>query len=89
MNDFANYLQDSMVNGEYKMMSLVKNKISWLLFLVTLLAFLADADLKTSQCILIDFMTILEHGNLHDFWVNDFGATNYMSNKLSNIYDLE
>jgi hypothetical protein len=34
-------------------------------------------------------MTVLELDNLYDIWIVDFGATDHMSNKLSNIFDLE
>jgi hypothetical protein len=34
-------------------------------------------------------MTVLELDNLYDIWIVDFGVTNYMSNKSSNIFDLE
>ena len=34
-------------------------------------------------------MTTLELGNLHDLWIIDFGATDHMSNKSSNIFYLE
>jgi len=33
-------------------------------------------------------MTVLELGILHDLWVIYFGATDHISNKLTNIYAL-
>ena len=49
--------------------------------------FLIDANSKNSQGILTAFMTTLEINSLHDLWVVDSGATDNMSNKLTNIHD--
>jgi hypothetical protein len=68
---------------ENHMMNLpIKTRSNQLLFSVTLLIFLAEADSKNSQGNLIAFMTALELVNLHDLWIIDYGATNHMSNKL-------
>lgn len=32
-------------------------------------------------------MTALEISNLHDLWIVDYGATDHMTNKLTNIRD--
>ena len=34
-------------------------------------------------------MTVLELDNLYDLWIVNFGVTDHMSNKSSNIFDLE
>ena len=51
-------------------------------------SFLIDANSKNSQGILTAFMTALDINSLHDLWVVDSGATDHMSNKLTNIHYL-
>ncbi|GJY64728.1 retrovirus-related pol polyprotein from transposon RE2 [Tanacetum coccineum] len=41
----------------------------------------------TNQGILLAFISALEFSNLHDFWIVDSGATDHISNKLTNVSD--
>ena len=54
-----------------------------------LAGFLADANAKNTQGIILAFMTALEINNLHDIWVVDSGATDHVSNKLANIHNFK
>ena len=49
--------------------------------------FLADSNPENSQGIFTAFTTALEISNFHDLWVVDSGASNHMSNKLTNLYN--
>ncbi|WJZ84735.1 hypothetical protein VitviT2T_004328 [Vitis vinifera] len=49
--------------------------------------FLADSNPENSQGIFTAFTTTLEISNFHDLWVVDSGASNHMSNKLTNLYN--
>ncbi|KAL6345184.1 hypothetical protein AAG906_015667 [Vitis piasezkii] len=42
---------------------------------------------ENSQGIFTAFTTALEISNFHDLWVVDSGASNHMSNKLTNLYN--
>ena len=55
--------------------------------LIKFAGFLVDANSENSQVILTSFMIALEINSLHDLWVVDSGATDHMSNKLTNIHD--
>ena len=49
--------------------------------------FLADSNPENNQGIFTAFTTALEISNFHDLWVVDSGASNHMSNKLTNLYN--
>ena len=49
--------------------------------------FLANSNPENSQGIFTAFTTALEISNFHDLWVVDSGASNHMSNKLTNLYN--
>ncbi|RVW45971.1 Retrovirus-related Pol polyprotein from transposon TNT 1-94 [Vitis vinifera] len=49
--------------------------------------FLADSNPENNQGIFTVFTTALEISNFHDLWVVDSGASNHMSNKLTNLYN--
>jgi hypothetical protein len=72
-----------MAKESHMVNQLVKTRNNQLLFSIILLIFLVEKDSKNSQGNLIAFMTTLELINLHDIWIIDYGATDYMSNKLT------
>jgi hypothetical protein len=78
-----------MAKESHMVNQLVKTRNNQLLFSVILSIFLVEKDSKNSQGNLIAFMTTLELINLHDLWIIDYGATDYMSNKLNIIHDFK
>jgi len=83
LNEFASYLQDR--HGQGTTQNEEQNQLAAILSQFA--GFLADANSKTSQGILLAFMIAFQIGSFHDLWVIDSGATDHMSNKLTNFFD--
>jgi hypothetical protein len=83
LNEFANYLQDKHGQGTTQ----IEGQNQPATILSQFAGFLADAKSETSQGIFLAFMTALEIGSFHNLWVIDSGATDHMSNKLTNFSD--
>ena len=77
LNDFANYLQIKQGQGATNNEAIISQ----------FAGFLAETNSENSQGILLAFMTALEISSSHDLWVIDSGATDHMSNKLTNFDD--
>lgn len=85
LNDFNNYLQAKHGQGVVQNEDQRHNEPA--AFLSKFADFLADANGENNQGIMTAFMTALEISTLHDLWVVDFGATDHVSNKFTNICD--
>jgi hypothetical protein len=94
IQDFTNYLQDKhnhrkIQSGITRTVGQKQHQQNSTALISHLTDFLEETDINTSQGILTTFMTALELDNMHDLWIVDSGATDYMSNKLINFSNLE
>ena len=81
LNEFASYLQTK--HGQGTTTNEGQNQSAAMISQFA--GFLAETNTDNSQGILLAFMTALEISSLHDLWVIDSGATDHMSNKMTNL----
>nr|GEZ66931.1 hypothetical protein [Tanacetum cinerariifolium] len=87
LNEFANYLQEKHGQGGVQDEATSQGINKPVALLSKFSSFLSNSNCKSSQGILLAFMSALEFSNLHDFWIVDSGATDHISNKLTNVSD--
>ncbi|GJT90507.1 hypothetical protein Tco_1079352 [Tanacetum coccineum] len=87
LNEFANYLQEKHGQGAVQDETTSQGINEPAALLSKFSSFLSNSNGESSQGILLAFMSALEFSNLHDFWIVDFGATNHISNTLTNVSD--